>query len=301
MKLYTLFSSLLYTLGWFICVYSGVYNLVLPPVIFTVLSLLFLLVSLKKQSIEKFYHTLFLLFYGIFLGLLMHMFFILARLTSYAPSFNPSAIFPPLWIICLLLIFIPSLVQLYALIKQQYFLLFILGFIGTLLSYKSGVYLQAVIQPSILGYILIATLWGLYLLALSYLSRILLLDIETLFSPSHLQKKLTVLFDGRCPICSKESTLLQKRKQTGVVFYYSITDKKTFEKDFPGLQYKDVLKEIHGITENGDILKGVEVFHQLYARTNLPFLAILCNAPGLKIILSLLYRIWAKFRPSNMG
>jgi predicted DCC family thiol-disulfide oxidoreductase YuxK len=301
MKVYTLFSSLLYTLGWFICVYSGVYNWVLPPLVFTFLTLGFLLVTLKKQSIEKFYHTLFLLIYGAVLGLLMHMLFIISKVVSYAPFSSPSFIFPPLWIVCLQILFIPSLIQFTTLIKKRYFLMFTLGCIGAYFSYKSGVYLQALKNITPWGYGFIAIVWGFYLVAILYLSRVLLDDIQTLLSPMSLKKKLTVLFDGKCPVCFRESTLLQKRKQTGVVCYYFINTEKEFEKDFPQLKYENVLKEIHGITEEGVILKGVEVFHQLYARTDLPFLAIVCNGPFLKGFLAIIYRLWARFRLSNRG
>lgn len=138
--------------------------------------------------------------------------------------------------------------------------------------------------------------WGIFLTILIYLNRKILSLREKYIDPQLLQKPLTVIFDTKCPVCFREMKALQKREQTGKVNYACPTSDQDLEKWTKGFSYQLAMKKIHAIDSEGKVLTGTYALSALYARTNLPLIAIWLQAPGFRSLFRVIYAIWAKTR-----
>ena len=119
-------------------------------------------------------------------------------------------------------------------------------------------------------------------------------------SPSD-QPSFEVFYDGDCPLCSKEISLLKKLDRSGRL---KCTDIAQPSFDALGETRKSsdaLMAEIHGRLENGQMVIGVEVFRQLYLRTFFHFLVPISRLWGLRNILDLAYTFFAKHRLKLTG
>lgn len=288
--------SINYTIGWFICILAGREGLELLPIAFTALTTFLFLYQLNKTDKVSYLSTLFLIFYGAILGFILETFFISFDFIKYATVNAVSSRLPPSWIWCLYFLFIPAFTKCFTFLHKHWSTCFLFGLVGGPISYYAGVKLHAASLPMVSYLILLGIGWAIYMSLILIIFRTLNRHAHQVFDQKHLQKPITVLFDGFCSMCSRELKHLKTRRQTGQVHYYSITTKDQFQKDYPHIAFQDAMREIHAIDDNGKIIKGVPVFFELYARTGLPYLAMLSKAPGLTPLIHLLYRLWARFR-----
>ena len=291
-----LIISLIYSIGWFVCVLAGAKGFTLVPIAYTVVTLAFYFLVLRKESKTIFCVNILLIWYGLILGFIFETLLLSTYQLSYATKNAVCSLFPPAWILCLYLLFTPTLNHFFSFLRRSRFFPPLFGFIGGPLCVYAGTRLDAAFISESWFYLIIAVFWALFLSLLDHINLKLLCLANQIFDAKRLNKPLTVLFDGFCSFCATELKHLQKRPQTGVVTYYSITTKDQFSKDYPKLEFKDVMKEIYAIEATGHILKGPVVFFELYARTSHPLLALLSKAPGLVPLVNVLYRLWAKFR-----
>ena len=108
--------------------------------------------------------------------------------------------------------------------------------------------------------------------------------------------KLTLLFDGGCPLCLREVKFLRSRDTHENISFVDINS-PNYQPDFySGISYKDAMGRIHAINESGEILKDVAVFREAYRLIGLSWIYAPTNWPILSSLIDQIYKIWAKWR-----
>ena len=82
---------------------------------------------------------------------------------------------------------------------------------------------------------------------------------------------ITILYDGQCPICSREIAWLCNRASCHLDFQDVHAD--GFDPATLGVSLNDLLAEIHGIGADGSLIKGIDVFAIAYSAAGLTWLA----------------------------
>lgn len=108
--------------------------------------------------------------------------------------------------------------------------------------------------------------------------------------------QITVLYDGDCPLCSREIRFLERRDRgRGRIQFEDIAD-PSFDPSAYGLDSRNVMARIHGVLPDGTVIEGVEVFRRVYAAVGLGWLMAPTRWPGLRRLADLAYRIFARNR-----
>lgn len=107
--------------------------------------------------------------------------------------------------------------------------------------------------------------------------------------------EIEVFYDGACPLCAREITLLRRRDRRGRIRFTDIAA-EDFDAATLGLSWDELMARIHGRLPDGTIVEGVEVFRRLYAAVGFRRLVRLSRAPGLSHLLDLAYHLFAKNR-----
>ena len=72
--------------------------------------------------------------------------------------------------------------------------------------------------------------------------------------------KLTIFFDGGCPLCKREVDFLQSRNHKGYLSFIDINS-SDFSLDFKyGISYKQAMERIHAFKRDGLVIKDIKVF-----------------------------------------
>ncbi len=108
-------------------------------------------------------------------------------------------------------------------------------------------------------------------------------------------EKLTLFYDGACPLCQAEILFLSRRNQAGLLDFVDINS-EYFDSDKIGISCDQALAAMYGQYANGVLIEGVAVFPEAYRRADLPFLAWLFSRKPLQPILRVGYRFFAKNR-----
>jgi len=111
---------------------------------------------------------------------------------------------------------------------------------------------------------------------------------------NHLQK-LTLFYDGACPLCQAEILFLSGRNQDGLLDFIDINSER-YDPIAVGISCEQALAAMYGQYADGELIQGAKVFPEAYRRANLPFLAWLFSRPYLEPILNVAYRLFAKYR-----
>lgn len=226
----------------------------------------------------------------------MEFVFLAIPLLKYNTVNHFYYLFAPSWIFCLYFLFGLTLNHALSFLNKKKWFAFFGGLFGGFLSYYAGYRLGAVNFDSLFFLIFISLSWGIFLTIVIGINRSLGKIVHKVFNPFYLEKTIEVYFDTKCLICFKEFQYLRKRKQTGKVVYIpfqSLEDLKIHTNKF---SYQDAMKQIHAIDSNKKIIKGVEVFSELYSRTDLQWLALILMAPVMHSLCRLGYWFWAKYR-----
>jgi hypothetical protein len=108
-------------------------------------------------------------------------------------------------------------------------------------------------------------------------------------------EKLTLFYDGACPLCQAEIQFLSRRNQAGLLDFLDINSER-FDADSIGISCEQALAAMYGQYANGVLIQGVAVFPEAYRRADLPFLAWMFSRKLLQPILQVGYRFFAKNR-----
>lgn len=105
-----------------------------------------------------------------------------------------------------------------------------------------------------------------------------------------------VFVDGGCPICRREGRFLEWLDDgRNRVLVEDITG-PDFDPGRYGLTFEQVMREIHGVTWDGRVLRGMEVFRTAYRLLGLGFLLAPTGWPVLRPISDAAYRFFARNR-----
>jgi predicted DCC family thiol-disulfide oxidoreductase YuxK len=108
-------------------------------------------------------------------------------------------------------------------------------------------------------------------------------------------KKLTMFYDGLCPLCRAEIQFLSGRNQAGLLGFVDINSDQYFPERV-GVSCDQALAAMYAQYDDGELISGVEVFSAAYSRANLPKMAWIFSRPALRPLWDLSYRFFAKHR-----
>lgn len=111
----------------------------------------------------------------------------------------------------------------------------------------------------------------------------------------HISEKLTLFYDGTCPLCQAEILFLSRRNQAGLLDFIDVHSKR-FDTNSTGISCEQALAAMYGQFEGGTIIQGVAVFPEAYRRANLPILAWIFSRSVLQPFLKIGYHFFAKYR-----
>ncbi len=115
-----------------------------------------------------------------------------------------------------------------------------------------------------------------------------------------MKNKLTFLFDGGCPLCLRETNFLKKRDISKQIAFIDINNNYD-QKLFNDISYSEAMSNLHGIMENGEVIKGLDVLAYSYELIGLGWVYYPLKIKFLSPILRLVYRYWAKYRLQITG
>ena len=110
-----------------------------------------------------------------------------------------------------------------------------------------------------------------------------------------MMKKLTMYYDGLCPLCQAEILFLSRRNQAGLLSFVDVNSTQ-YSADTVGVSCQQALDSMYAQYDDGELINGVDVFSAAYQRANLPTLAWLFSRPSLRPMLNWGYRFFAKNR-----
>lgn len=108
--------------------------------------------------------------------------------------------------------------------------------------------------------------------------------------------EIRILYDGECPLCSREVALLRRRDRgRGRIDFEDIAD-PSFDPAAYGLDARQVMARIHGVLPDGTVIEGMDVFRRAYAAVGLGFLLAPTSWPGVRTLADRAYAIFARNR-----
>ena len=108
-------------------------------------------------------------------------------------------------------------------------------------------------------------------------------------------QKLTLFYDGACPLCQAEILFLLGRNQAGLLNFVDINS-KAYDPLKVGVSCEEALAAMYGQYADGTLINGVTVFPEAYRRAELPTLAWIFSRKSMQPILKIGYRFFAKNR-----
>jgi predicted DCC family thiol-disulfide oxidoreductase YuxK len=108
-------------------------------------------------------------------------------------------------------------------------------------------------------------------------------------------QKLTLFYDGACPLCQAEILFLSGRNQVGLLNFVDINS-KAYDPLKVGVSCEEALAAMYGQYADGTLINGVTVFPEAYRRADLPTLAWIFSRKSMQPVLKMGYRFFAKNR-----
>ena len=116
-----------------------------------------------------------------------------------------------------------------------------------------------------------------------------------------MQNKLIFLFDGGCPLCLRETNFLKSKDELNKIDFVDINNVNYNPILFKDISYAEAMSNLHGILENGDIIKGLDVLAYSYELIGLGWVYYPLKIEFLAPVLRLFYKYWAKYRLKITG
>ena len=105
--------------------------------------------------------------------------------------------------------------------------------------------------------------------------------------------KLTIFYDGDCPLCLAEIHFLKQHNQRGLLLFKSLQQLDSANTD---INCELALKTIHAKLGANEIISGPEVFYEAYKRTDLRLVNHLFSIKLIRFIYAKFYGLFAKYR-----
>lgn len=110
------------------------------------------------------------------------------------------------------------------------------------------------------------------------------------------EPEFTILVDGLCHLCSKEAALLRRMdKERGRIGIVDIAA-PGFDPSAYHRTMNELMGEIHGVTKDGRLVTGVEVFRQCYEAVGWGWLLGWTRIPIIRQIVDAAYLCFAWLR-----
>ena len=110
------------------------------------------------------------------------------------------------------------------------------------------------------------------------------------------ETKLTLLFDGGCPLCEREVSFLRSKDSRNSILFVDIDSPDYNPELYSGISYRDAMGRIHGITSSGVILKDVRVFREAYRLVGFGWVYEPTTWPVFGSLVDAIYGFWARWR-----
>ena len=118
---------------------------------------------------------------------------------------------------------------------------------------------------------------------------------KSVAGPAMADFDIEVFYDGACPFCTREMRMLRSRGRRRQLRFIDISD-PVFDSGSVGLSWNTLMDRIHARLPDGTIVEGVEVYRRLYSAIGFGPLVAMTRLPGLRQLLDLAYRVFAKNR-----
>ena len=116
-----------------------------------------------------------------------------------------------------------------------------------------------------------------------------------------MQDKFIFLFDGGCPLCLRETRFLKKKDSSNSINFIDVNNDSYNPSLYKDISYVEAMSNLHGILENGDIIKGLDVLAYSYELIGLGWVYYPLKIEFLAPLLRLFYQFWAKYRLKITG
>ena len=116
-----------------------------------------------------------------------------------------------------------------------------------------------------------------------------------------MEDKFIFLFDGGCPLCLRETRFLKKKDSSNKINFIDINNDSYNPSLYKDISYVEAMSNLHGILENGDIIKGLDVLAYSYELIGLGWVYYPLKIEFLAPLLRLFYQYWAKYRLKITG
>ncbi len=116
-----------------------------------------------------------------------------------------------------------------------------------------------------------------------------------------MQNKFIFLFDGGCPLCLRETKFLKSKDNLNKIEFVDINNVNYNPLLFKDISYAEAMSNLHGILENGNIIKGLDVLAYSYELIGLGWVYYPLKIKFLAPVLRLFYKYWAKYRLKITG
>lgn len=116
-----------------------------------------------------------------------------------------------------------------------------------------------------------------------------------------MQNKLIFLFDGGCPLCLRETNFLKSKDELNKINFVDINNNEYNPILFKDISYAEAMSNLHGILENGNIIKGLDVLAYSYELIGLGWVYYPLKIEFFAPVLRLFYKYWAKYRLKITG
>ncbi|MCX7164591.1 MAG: DUF393 domain-containing protein [Betaproteobacteria bacterium] len=108
-------------------------------------------------------------------------------------------------------------------------------------------------------------------------------------------QKLTIYYDGQCPLCLAEIEFLKTRNSRDLLAFVDLSE-PSLDEDKHQISCAMALERIHGRLGDGRLLVGVPVFAEAYRRAGLHALSWLLSQRWFSPVLSGAYSVFARYR-----
>jgi predicted DCC family thiol-disulfide oxidoreductase YuxK len=108
-------------------------------------------------------------------------------------------------------------------------------------------------------------------------------------------QKLTLFYDGACPLCQAEILFLSGRNQADLLGFVDINS-TAYDPLKVGVSCEEALAAMYGQYADGTLINGVTVFPEAYRRADLPRLAWIFSRKSMQPVLKMGYRFFANNR-----
>ncbi|MCU0668657.1 MAG: DUF393 domain-containing protein [Myxococcota bacterium] len=113
---------------------------------------------------------------------------------------------------------------------------------------------------------------------------------------SHPHWEFRVLYDGECPLCAREISMLRRLDRGRGRLDLEDIAAPDFDAARYGTTLHELMARIHGVQPDGTLIEGVEVFRRAYAAVGLGWLVAPTRWPLLRPLADAAYRWFARNR-----